>query len=595
MVSFRFSPNPNQARQVNWLPWGEDAFAKAQSENKPVLLLVSAVWCYWCHVMDESSYSDPDVARYINQHVVAIRVDNDHRPDINTRYNVGGWPTTAFLTGHGGLIAGATYLPPDQFLAMLTEVQRAYQEQKPQLYEQANTLLRQRREQVGRVAAGHEVEDVLVDRIARGVSGAYDVLNGGFGTEPKFPNAPILQFLTHLLRSTGEDIYGVMLRKTLDRMADGEIFDREEGGFFRHCANSDWSVAQHEKMLEDNLSLARVYLDAYLLLGNERYRQVASQTINYLMGHLFDHRVPGFHGSQGAHSEYFALPLASRRRQPAPPADPSCYVNSSSQAVSLFLDASWTLPQPDLANIALGVLETIDGMAREDRLSHVYTETGPNQGSAFLTDWAHLLNALLDAYYHTSQERYLERARNVATELVGRFSDDARGGFFDIEEKEATLGYLGVREKPLPENVVAARGLLRLHHATRNDDYREVARLTLSAYVEAYRDYGEFASSYGNAVHLFLNSPVEITVEGHPEDAATQAMLTAAARVPYPHLVIKPLPVSNADAGARAHLCLDTVCLPPVSDPEALAATVSNMISSQGSPFENILDRLASS
>jgi len=269
MSNFRFSPNPNQAHRIHWTPWDQAAFAKAQAENKPVLLSVSAVWCYWCHVMDEASYSDPEVAHYINQHFVALRVDNDHRPDINARYNVGGWPTTAFLTGHGGIIGGATYLPPEQLLAMLQEVQRAYQERKPQLYDQARALLQQRREQVVRVAASHPVDGSLVDRIACNVAGTYDPLNGGFGGEPKFPNAPALQFLVHLVRTTGEEFYRVMLDKTLDRMAEGEIFDREEGGFFRHCTKADWSVAQHEKLLEDNLALARVYLEASLLLAKE--------------------------------------------------------------------------------------------------------------------------------------------------------------------------------------------------------------------------------------------------------------------------------------------------------------------------------------
>ena len=130
--NFRFSPNPNQAHLIHWLPWSAEAFSKAQEENKPVLLAVSAVWCYWCHVMDETSYSDPDVADFIARHFIAVRVDSDHRPDINARYNVGGWPTTAFLTGHGGFIGAATYLPPDQLLAMLAEVKEAYREDKPQ-------------------------------------------------------------------------------------------------------------------------------------------------------------------------------------------------------------------------------------------------------------------------------------------------------------------------------------------------------------------------------------------------------------------------------------------------------------------------------
>ena len=148
--------------------------------------------------MDETSYSDPDVARVINQQYVPVRVDSDHRPDINTRYNVGGWPTTAFLTGHGGLIGGATYLPPDQFLAMLLEVQKAYEDDRHQIYEHAQDLLRVHKEQAGKAKAGPDISSSLVDRAARDLAGAYDPSHGGFGEEPKFPNAPVLAFLLHL-------------------------------------------------------------------------------------------------------------------------------------------------------------------------------------------------------------------------------------------------------------------------------------------------------------------------------------------------------------------------------------------------------------
>jgi len=589
--SFRFSPNPNLAHQIDWQPWGDAAFAKAQAENKPVLLAISAVWCYWCHVMDETSYSDPEVSRFIGQHLVAVRVDSDHRPDINARYNVGGWPSTAFLTGHGGLIGAATYLPPDQFLAMLSELQRAYQEQKPQLYEQARELLRQRRAQAGRVMAGTEIVESLVDRAARSMAGAYDATHGGFGDEPKFPNAPVLGFLVHLARTTGEDFYRAMLRKTLDRMAAGGIFDREEGGFFRHCGKADWSDPQWEKLLEENIDLAQVFLDAWPLLDCEEYRQAAASTIDCLVDHLFDGGVPGFRGSQGAHSEYFGLPLVSRREHTAPPVDPSCYAGSNAKAVALLLDASWRLDRPGLERTALDVLARLDAMAQAGRLSHVYTQAGPSEEPAFLTDWAHLLNALMSAHRHTAQEGYLERAKDVAKILAERFFDEGNGGFFDVEEDPAAVGYLQVREKPLAENLAAALGLLKLYQSTRNDDYRQLAEATLSAYVDAHRDYGEFAAAYGLAVDLWRNPLVEITIEGRPGEASTMAMLRAAARVSYPHLDIRMAPLDDTDQSARALICLDTVCLPPVKDPDALAETVRSMAHAQANPFENILER----
>jgi uncharacterized protein YyaL (SSP411 family) len=582
--------------QIHWLPWGASAFTKAQEENKPVLLSISAVWCYWCHVMDETTYLDPDVVRLVNQYFIAIRVENDHRPDINARYNVGGWPSTVFLTGHGGYIAGATYLPADQLLAMLMEVQRAYQEQKSQLYDQGYGILRQRQEEVDRVAAGPALEEALVNRIARRVAGTYDPQHGGFGEEPKFPGVPMLQFLLHLFRTTREEFYRIMLEKTLDGIARGELSDREEGGFFRYCARADWSEAQHEKMLEDNIGLVRVYLEAYLLLDKEEYQQVADRAIDYLSSYLFDAEAGGFRGSQGAHSDYFGLPLESRRQQAAPPVDPFCYTNWSAQAVSMLLEASWVLRRPDLMQMARRTLETIDSMAQTSQLGHVFDKSGPvpETGGQLLTDWANLLVALVDAYtYYLDGEKYLERAKSVAAELLDRFFDPAKGGFFDGERSPETVGYLRVREKPLPENVAAVLGLLKLHQATLDDSYRQASQKTLSAYAEANRNYGEFAASYALAVHRFLNPPVEITIEGRPEDSATQALLRAAARVPYPHLIMKPVAVTDFDAPAQAHVCLDTICLPPVTHPEELAPTVANATTAQESPFENILERFA--
>jgi uncharacterized protein YyaL (SSP411 family) len=591
VYNFRFSPNTNQAHRIDWHPWGEEAFAKAQEENKPVLLAISAVWCYWCHVMDETSYSDTDVADFMNQHFVTIRVDSDHRPDINARYNVGGWPTTAFLTGHGGFIGGATYLPPDQFLAMLGEVREAYQEDRHKVYEHARAMLRLRQEQVARVVAGPEIVRSLLDRAARTVAGAYDASNGGFGEEPKFPNTPILALLIHLARTTGEDFYRAMLRKTLDRMAESSICDKEEGGFFRYCAKADWSDVQWEKLLEDNLNLVRVYLDAWILLDNDSYRAVAERTLDYVLNHLLDDSTPAIHGSQGAHSQYFALSLSARQEQPSAPVDPSCYVGANALAVSLLLDASWMLRRPPLRELALGLLATLDTEVQEARLSHLCNSADSGDVPAFLGDWAQLLNALLAAYGHTAQEGYLERAKSVALEMVDRFVDQSNGGFFDTEADPRAVGYLRVREKPLADNLIAALGLLKLNQVTKNDDYRSLAEATLSAFVETYRDHGEFAGTYGLLVDFWLNAPVEITIEGTAEDTSTLKMLKAAAALPYPNLEIRPLLAQNFQPPAKAYICLDTVCLPPVSDSGELAETVNRMVLDKTSLIENIFQR----
>ena len=588
MSEFRFSPNPNRAHLVKWQPWSPAAFTKAQEEDKPVLLSISAVWCYWCHVMDDDTYSDPEVQDLLNEHFVTIRVDNDHRPDINARYNVGGWPTTAFLTGHGGLIGGATYLPPEQLISMITEFAEAYKNDRPTLYTQARDLLNTRKDHAQRFVASSQLEESMTDRVSRIVVGSYDATNGGFGSEPKFPNASILRFLNHQYRTTGEDFFASMLIKTLDSLSDGQVHDSSDGGFFRHCAQADWTQPQHEKMLEDNLRLAREFLDASILLDRPKYRETAKQTFDYLLEQLYDPAVPGFRGSQGAHSDYFSLSPDQRTADARPESDPSCYASNNGLAVTVLLDAAWKLGDLSLQTKALQTLETLDSAARSGSFSHVYSEQGPSDVPAFFTDWVWLLTALVQAHGNTAAEGYLERAVAVAQIMVDGFFDQKAGGFFDIEDQPNAIGHLQIKEKVLADNTVAAQALIRLHQTTRNADYRQIAEATLSAFVETFREQGEFAADYGLTVHLLNNDLVEVTVEGKPEDAGCQALLAAAVRLPQPNLDIKTIVAVDGDSVARAHVCLDTVCLPPVDSSAELSEAVAGLTKQQESPFQDI-------
>ncbi len=618
MTSIRFSPNPNQAHCIEWLPWARYTFERAQAEDKPVLLSITAPWCYWCHVMDETTYSDPDVQSVLARSFIAVRVDNDHRPDINARYNVGGWPTTAFLTPHGGLIGGATYLPPDQFLAMLMELEGAYKADKPRLYEQSRDLLQQRRIHARRVAAGAEVEASLVDRVSRIVAGAYDARNGGFGSEPKFPNPSILRYVLHLYRTTGEEFYASMLRKTLNGMADladgdatsgginqdghffaqptgpSAIYDNVSGGFFRYSAAADWSEPQREKMLEDNIHLAQVYLDASIILSENdqmesfKYRDIAEHTFTYVNKFLYDFDLRGFHGSQGAHSDYFTLGSEERAKANPAPIDPSCYGGLDAIAAAALLDASWKVDGrlgEHLGKVGRDVIDRLEGMAAAGAFSRVYPEEEASSIPALLADWAGLLTGLMQAHAFTAEPRYLERAVDVARVMVERFFDEQGGGFFDIEADDDAVGHLQVREKQMPENMLAVRGLLRLYQSTRNEDYRQLCEATLSAFAGVFREQGEFAADFGLTVDLFCNPMVEVTVEGTPEDLACRELLTAALRLNSPNLEIKTVAASS---GALAHVCLDTLCLPPVSTPAALADCAAGIDNQPASPFQDI-------
>src|SRR2546430_5109132 len=184
---FHFSPRPNRAHEINWHGWSGDAFAEASRLKRPILLSISAVWCHWCHVMDETTYSHPGVIDLINREYLPIRVDNDLRPDINQRYNMGGWPTTAFLTSSGEILTGATYLPADQMADALPRVSNYYRTHQPEI---ANKVLEGKKRATSAVArdAG-TLDDAAVDSIVDATKNAYDAEYGGFGAAPQISPA----------------------------------------------------------------------------------------------------------------------------------------------------------------------------------------------------------------------------------------------------------------------------------------------------------------------------------------------------------------------------------------------------------------------
>ncbi|MGH7775876.1 MAG: DUF255 domain-containing protein, partial [Candidatus Dormibacterales bacterium] len=248
MGDFHFSPRPNRAAEIGWRQWSASAFEEARASDRPILLSISAVWCHWCHVMDETTYSSQPVIDLIGARFVPVRVDNDVRPDINQRYNMGGWPTTAFLTPGGDLLTGATYLPPDQMVSALQQVSRLYEEKKPEI---AGRVLEGRKRSATQIAASAgSLEPGLVDEVLEAAERAYDPLYGGFGTAPKFPQPELLSFLAEQsVRRDRQDLME-MVRETLRHMAEGGTYDHVEGGFYRYSTTQDWSVPHFEKMLE---------------------------------------------------------------------------------------------------------------------------------------------------------------------------------------------------------------------------------------------------------------------------------------------------------------------------------------------------------
>jgi uncharacterized protein len=584
MAELHFSPRPNRARDIAWQPWSPEAFEKAQREDKPILLGISAVWCHWCHVMDETSYSDKQVIQLINDRFVPVRVDNDERPDINARYNMGGWPTTAFLTPTGEVMAGMTYVPVDQMRNVLQQVSGYYKDNK-QAIEHKIAEINAGREQA---AAPAPPEEGLSDQILRDVLhttvDAYDPVYGGFGEEPKFPHTDAIDLLLHVYLRDGDRDALHMARKTLEYMCRGGTYDQAWGGFYRYSTKRDWSVPHYEKMLEDNALLLRCLLKLYRIShDDETHRRYIEFTIEYLDRWLSDGDTGAFYGSQDADEEFYPLPLEERAKREAPYVDRRVYTSWNAMAVSAYLEASWTLDRPELRDRALRALDFLWQRVRDagGPMCRYLGDDGP-QLPGLLGDQAYTASALLDAYEVTADARYLERAEQLADFMIEHLGAP-HGAFYDVPAGRDTLGRLAMRQTPVKENSVAASVCMRLGRLGRGDEYDEWARTTLEAFAQVAESQGYFASGYATVVDLYLNPGADVKIVAPPRDGAG-ALHAAALRLLVPDRLVRVLdPSDEAQLRAQAlppepspaaYVCYGTLCSAPVTSPDDLVRTV---------------------
>jgi uncharacterized protein YyaL (SSP411 family) len=312
---------------IQWHEWGEEAFASAQHENKPMLLDIGAVWCHWCHVMDRESYDDPEVAAIVNEHFIAVKVDRDERPDIDSRYQAavsavsgqGGWPLTAFLTPDGKPFYGGTYFPPNDgygrpsFKRVLLSIANAYKEKNGDVMEQAKmveTTIAQNESfagRSGRVSAG------IIAAIQKSAFSMFDAQHGGFGQAPKFPHPAALDLLIERYarksksppsrterEKDGAPELLTLIMTTLEHMANGGVYDHLAGGFHRYSVDEHWVVPHFEKMCYDNSELLKNYVHGYQATGSEFFASVARDIIRWMDEWLSDRDRGGFYASQDA-------------------------------------------------------------------------------------------------------------------------------------------------------------------------------------------------------------------------------------------------------------------------------------------------------
>jgi uncharacterized protein YyaL (SSP411 family) len=301
---------------VDWHPWGAEAFNKAKSENKPVLLSIGYSACHWCHVMERESFEDEKIAALMNELFVSIKVDREERPDLDEIYmnavqmltGRGGWPMTMFLTPDGKPFYGGTYFPPEDrqgmpgFPKILMGVSQAYRERHADVEKSVTQILAA----LQRMSESHPTERKfppgIIGDSSEKIARAYDSDHGGLGQAPKFPNAGVYElFLRHFHQSKSER-YLEMVTHTLVNMAQGGIYDHLGGGFHRYSVDAKWLVPHFEKMLYDNAQLLRIYSQAYMIIQEPLFKSVVEETVGYLLREML-HSEGGFYSTQDADSE----------------------------------------------------------------------------------------------------------------------------------------------------------------------------------------------------------------------------------------------------------------------------------------------------
>jgi uncharacterized protein YyaL (SSP411 family) len=453
---------------VDWQPWGEEALGRARAEGKPLLVSIGYSSCHWCHVMERESFEDEATAALMNELFVSVKVDREERPDVDAVYmdavvaltGQGGWPLTVFLNPEGEPFFGGTYFPPEprhglpSFRQVLRAVADAYRERPEDVAAQAEALVGALRRSAEAQPSREPLTEALLAEAERVLLGQLDSRWGGFGHAPKFPPASALEFL---LRRGSLDA----VRLTLDGMAAGGMYDLAGGGFHRYSVDTQWLVPHFEKMLYDNALLVPAYLHAWLLTGEEGYREVAERTLDYMLRELRlpsgglasaqDADTDGVEGltytwteEEGAPAELLqpfehgrsilrgkldeetrARLLEIRARRPQPALDDKVIASWNGLALAALAEGARRLERPDLlaAAIELGTLLAVEPLWRTLRDGHA-------KYPAFLDDYANVAHGLYELHVATGDLRWLREARRVALAAAGLFGDPEHGGFF---------------------------------------------------------------------------------------------------------------------------------------------------------------------
>ncbi len=435
---------------VDWYPWGEEAFSKAKRENKPILLSIGYSSCHWCHVMEKESFEDETIAQIMNEHFVNIKVDREERPDVDEMYmsavqlmtGSGGWPMTLFLTPDLIPFHAGTYFPPEDrggmpgFKRVLKVVSEYYHSNLGEVEKIATHIKDAIQQMISISPHEEEMDDKIFISAFDTLKKQFDPIYGGFGKAPKFPNSLAISFLLRYWKRTGSQEALSIVELTLEKMAEGGIYDHLGGGFHRYSVDERWLIPHFEKMLYDNALISRIYFEAYQATRKEKYRRVGEETLQYVLREM---RSPegGFYSTQDADSEGKEGKFYTWTRNEVKQVlgreigTPFCAYYGVSQHGNFEQDSSVLHIDSTLEKVSqlYGIsVEDLKKQLEEGRKKlffHRERRVKPDRDEKVLTSWNGLMiSSLVDGFKVTEKEDYLHAARDGAQFILQKMKRD---------------------------------------------------------------------------------------------------------------------------------------------------------------------------
>lgn len=482
-----FSPRKHRANEIIWLKY-EDAVEKASQEDRLIFMVISASWCHWCHILDETTLSSERIIKELNKRFVCTRVDADRQPDLDVRYNQGGWPSTMILSPQAVTITGGTYFSENELLMLLDQAETYYRKNKEEiltrLSEFESEIEKIRKKQIEYVEP--DLENIISTVIQYLITG-FDDEYPGFGTEPKFPYPLNLRFMLEMGFLEDEELLELPLAM-IETILEGELFDPVEGGFFRYCQNRNWTLPHTEKKLFENSMLIELIADASQFARKPELLEYAVRSCQYLLNTLRDER-GGFHSCQDADDSYYSQDKEGRKRMKPPPIDREIFTGYNARASIALTKTGIFSSNEEFINEGKKALERILSECINDSGLPKRWLKGPDM-PLHLFDASNLLNSLLEIGTLTTNDAYLRKAEEIAKKAIENFYSPVKLAFLDRTHHPEDKGPMKLEYTPLDENMMMVISLTKLYTLTGKQDYLEIAKKVVSSFSKNIADYG---------------------------------------------------------------------------------------------------------